>query len=306
MCENSQSHSSWDRLTYLKGAAGSSLVSTDFWCSVLCQSLGLVACGSDFSLWIGLSFTHMTPSKSVWCSRGLVPWALMSLSHRSKFVPSTRCARSRPRAVAMRAPCFSSSSSAFGFADGNVVRKRRALVPVRTSWPRPLSMAEPPVVPGATPPTPQIVPWLTCRTGPSASWLSRVERTVPAVFTVSIVSLLVKSINRHTSASSRCAVRHRLCTCIGDHRTDNPPAVAESVLSGSIVSKNLLGRAELMGSLSNPKPLGSIGRRGSQRYEAIRSAQRTDSLTGDSDVGLTPREMDIVIGSTKGLRQART
>lgn len=120
-----------------------------------------------------------------------------------------------------------------------------------------------------------------------------------------MLSLLVKAINRHTSASSRCAVRPRLCACIRDHRTDNPPAVAESVLSGSIVSKNLLGRAELMGGLSNSKSLGSVGRRGSQRYEAIRSAQRTGSLAGDSDVGLTPREMDIVVGSTEGLRQAR-
>jgi len=168
------------------------LASIGFWCSVLCQSLGAVACGAKSSLWIGLSFTHMTPSKSVRRSRVLVSLAPVSISPRSKFVLSTRCARSRPRAVAMRAPCFSNSSSAFGFADGNVVRKSRALVPVRTSWPRPLSMAEPPVVPGATPPTPQIVPWLTCRTGPSASWLSRAKRTVPTVCPVS------------TGSSSKC------------------------------------------------------------------------------------------------------
>ena len=122
-------------------------------------------------------FTHSDPFQCVRVSFELT--SKFPLRWEARFVTRTRSALSMLRAAAIRALCFSISSSAFGLAAGNEVRKIRALVPARINWPRLLSTAVPL---GTTPPTAHTVPLLTRLVGLSPWFWSRRPSTLPTTW----------------------------------------------------------------------------------------------------------------------------
>ena len=169
--------------TYLNGAMGSILFSVGFFGSVHVRiSLGSVGLDNISILYDNPSLTHSVPFHCVRVPRVL---CLDSTTFCGGTLTSkVRWARSKPSAAASRSSCFPISSSFFGLAAGNEVRKSRAFVPLLTSWPRPLLTAVPP---GATPPTAHIVPVLTCLSTPSPVFWSTGPRTLPTTKSQSLL-----------------------------------------------------------------------------------------------------------------------